>query len=212
MESQAWEEATYKRLARVFWKIAFTNIVEKICELLNNPDSSDSESEEGSAIEPESVSELRVHQPQSADMGVLNSYAQYLRGRYSARLPTFLTLQWPPPPTQKVFNLAMIVKERMQRPSLDEELVRLTLRGNVDDIVAKKTSVQLENIFEHDRAKQRFVLVEGAPGAGKSTLAWHICQKWECGELFQEFRVVIIVQLREPSYSGSQVTSRPFSS
>ena len=198
-KSKHGRKATYKRLARVFWKLAFTNVVEEICELLNGPDSSDSESDEGSAIEPEDVSELQVQQPQSADMGVLNSYAQYLRGRYSARLPTFLTLQWPPLPTQKVFNLAMIMKERIQQPSLDEELVRLTLRGNVDDVVARKSSVKLENIFEHDRAKHRFVLVEGAPGAGKSTLAWHICQKWECGELFQEFRVVIFVQLQDPT-------------
>ena len=198
-KSKHGKKATYKRLARVFWKLAFANVVEEICKLLNSPNSSDSESDEGSAIEPEAVSELQVQQPQSADMGVLNSYAQYLQGRYSARLPAVLTLQFPPPPTQKVFNLAMIAKERIQRPSLDEELVRLTLRGNVDDIVARKTSVKLQDIFEHDRGKQRFVLVEGAPGAGKSTLAWHICQKWECGELFQEFRVVIFVQLRDPT-------------
>ena len=198
-KSKHGKKATYKRLARIFRDLAFTNVVEEICELLNSPDSSDSESDEGSAIEPEAVSELQVQQPQSADIGVLNSYAQYLRGRYSARLPTFLTLQWPPPPTKKVFNLAMIVKERIQGPLLDEELVKLTVRGNVDDIVARKTSVKLENIFDHERAKQRFVLVEGAPGAGKSTLAWHICQKWECGELFQEFRLVIFVQLREPA-------------
>ena len=198
-KSKHGKKATYKRLARVFWKLAFSNVVEEICELLNSPDSSDSESDEGSVIEPEAVSELQVQQPQSADMGVLNSYAQYLRGRYSAKRPTFLTLQWPPPPTKKVFNLAMIVKETIQRPSLDEELVRLMLRGNVDDVIARKTSVNLENIFEHDRGQRRFVLVEGAPGAGKSTLAWHICQKWECGELFQEFRVVIFVQLRDPT-------------
>ena len=198
-KSKHGKKATYKRLARVFWKLSLTNMVEEICELLNSPDSIDSESDEGSAIHPEAVSELQVQPPQSTDMGVLNSYAQYLRGRYSARLPTFLTLQWPPPPTKKVFNLAMIMKESIQRPSLDEEIVRLTLRGNVDDIVARKASVKLENIFEHDRAKQRFILVEGAPGAGKSTLAWHICQKWECGELFQEFRVVIFVQLRDPA-------------
>ena len=149
-KSKHGKKASYKRLAKVFWKLAFTNMVEEICELLNSPNSSDSESDEGSAIEPEAVSELQVQQPQSADMGVLNSYAQYLRGRYSARLPTFLTLQWPPPPTKKVFNLAMIAKDRLQQPSLDEELVRMTLRGNVDDAIARKSSVKLENIFEPD--------------------------------------------------------------
>jgi len=55
-KSKHGKKATCRRLARVFWRLTFTNIVEKICELLNNPDSSDSESEEDSAIEPEAVS------------------------------------------------------------------------------------------------------------------------------------------------------------
>ena len=42
------------------------------------------------------------------------------------------------------------------------------------------------------------ILLEGAPGSGKSTLAIHICQKWGKGELFQEFSLIILVQLRIP--------------
>ena len=135
---------------------------------------------------------------------LLDSYAEYLRGRYSTELPTFFTLQWPPPPTHKVFNLAMIGHQTIQRGPIDEELVRLTLRGGVDDIMRRKLSIELENLFKLDKRRRKIILIEGAPGAGKSTLAWHIVKKWESGELFQEFRVVVFVQLRDPAIQAAK--------
>ena len=96
-----------------------------------------------------------------------------------------------------MFNLAVIGHQTIQRGPIDEELVRLTLMGNVDDIMRKKSSIELKNLFKHDNRKREIVLIEGAPGAGRSTLAWHICLKWESGELFQEFRVVVFVKLRD---------------
>ena len=136
--------------------------------------------------------------PQRSQKGTLDSYAEYLRGRYSTELPAFFTLQWPPPPTRKVFNLAMIRHQTVQRGPVDEELVRLTLRGGVDDIMRRKSPIELKKLFKLDDEKRKIILIEGAPGSGKSTLAWHICQKWESGVLFQEFKVVVFVQLRDP--------------
>ena len=133
----------------------------------------------------------------------LDSYAEYLRGRYSTEVPKFFTLQWPPPPTRKVFNLAMIGHQTIQRGPIDEELVRLTLRGGVDDIMRRKSSIELKNLFKLDDEKHKIILIEGAPGSGKSTLAWNVCQKWESGELFQEFKVVVFVQLRDASVQSA---------
>ena len=133
----------------------------------------------------------------------LDSYAEYLRGRYSTDVPKFFTLQWPPPPTHKVFNLAIIGHETIQRGPIDEELVRLTLKGNVDDIMRRKSPIELKNLFKLDNRRRKIILIEGAPGAGKSTLAWHVCQKWESGELFQDFKVVVFVQLRDASVQSA---------
>ena len=134
----------------------------------------------------------------------LDSYAEYLRGRYSTEVPKFFTLQWPPPPTHKVFNLAIIGHETIQRCPIDEELVQLTLRGNVDDIMRRKSSIELKNLFKLDNRRRKIILIEGAPGAGKSTLAWHVCQKWESGELFQKFKVVVFVQLRDSAIQSAK--------
>ena len=63
----------------------------------------------------------------------------------------------------------------------------------MDDILHKKVPVKLEEIFRLDKKKRKVILIEGAPGSGKSTLSWDICQRWGAGELFQEYEVVVLV-------------------
>ena len=106
--------------------------------------------------------------------------------------------QWPPVPTKKIFKLAMIQKEEIQRGRIDDEFVRLTITGKIDDILLQKTPVNLTNIFPEIEDTRNFVLIEGAPGSGKSTLALHICQEWAKGKLFQQFDIAILVRLRDP--------------
>ena len=43
----------------------------------------------------------------------------------------------------------------------------------------------------------RCVLVEGAPGIGKSTLAWEVCHKWEELESVKQYELVVLLRLRE---------------
>ncbi len=127
----------------------------------------------------------------------LSSYRDYLQSRYRAQVSTSAT-QWPPVPTNKVFKLAMIQKEKIQRGRIDDEFVKLTITGKIDDILLQKTPVNLTNIFSEIGDRRNFVLIEGAPGSGKSTLALHICQEWAKGKLFQEFDIAILVRLRDP--------------
>ena len=92
----------------------------------------------------------------------------------------------------------MIRKEKIQRGRIDNEFIRLTITGKVDDILQKKTPVNLENILSDCDRKRKLLLVEGAPGSGKSTLCLHICQEWAEGKLFQEYDIVVLVRLRDP--------------
>ena len=107
-------------------------------------------------------------------------------------------LQWPPVPTTKVFKLALIRKEKIQRGRIDDEFIRLSITGKVDDILQYKTPVEIKNLFRECQNGHNFVLIEGAPGSGKSTLALHICQEWAEEKLFQEYDVMILVRLRDP--------------
>ena len=103
-----------------------------------------------------------------------------------------------PLPTRKIFNLAIIKKERIQRGNIDDDYIRMTVRGQVDNVLLEKTPIEMENIFKSIEGEKKVVLIDGAPGSGKSTLTVHICQRWGKGELFQEFTIVILVQLRDP--------------
>ncbi len=112
--------------------------------------------------------------------------------------------RWLPSPTRKIFNLAIIKKEIIQRGEIDDEFIRQTIRGQVDDILLKKSPIELEKLFENIKGERKVILIDGAPGSGKSTLTVHICQRWSRGELFQEFTIVILVQLRDPAAQCAQ--------
>ena len=142
--------------------------------------------------------------PEEKNKAIRSKYANTLKDKYRLNVPNFLTLQWPPPPTLKVFNLAMISQGKL-RYGADDELVRLLLRGQVSDVVSQTNAVTLEQISDSLHSKGRkVILIEGAPGAGKSTLAWHLCKMWEAGKLFQEFELVLFVQLREPAIQSAK--------
>ena len=172
------------------------DLIDKLCSLLTSPTSTTAHP---SPLLPQQPGPLACS-PTTAATGAstqLQSYGSYLRSRYQAQVPSF-ALQWPPPPSNKIFNLAMIKKENIQRGQIDEEFVRLTMTGKVNAILDKKVPVKLEEIFQLDEKKRKVILIEGAPGSGKSTLSWDICQRWGAGKLFQEFEAVVLVRVRDP--------------
>ena len=105
--------------------------------------------------------------------------------------------------TRKIFNLA-IIKERIQRGKINDEFVHKTIRRQVDDILSKKSPIEQENIFKNIESERKVILIDGAPGSGKSTLTVHICQRFSRGELFQEFTIVILVQLPDQALQSAQ--------
>ena len=98
----------------------------------------------------------------------------------------------------------MIQGKKVRYGPIDEEMVRLTLRGKVSDILYEKKPIELKDILKKDKAERKVILIEGAPGSGKSTLAWHVCKTWESGELFQNYRSVVYVQLRDPTIQSAK--------
>ena len=112
--------------------------------------------------------------------------------------------KWLPSPTQQFFNLAIIKKERVHRGKIDDEFVLQSIHGQIDDILLAKSPIDLEDIFKNIEGERKVILIDGAPGSGKSTLAIHITQGWSKGVLFQEFTIVILVQLRDPAVQSAK--------
>ena len=125
-------------------------------------------------------------------------YATYLKSCFTLSSTSSSHSRWPPPVTDKIFRLAMIKKEQVQRGKVEDEFIRKTITGKVDDILQYKVPIKLEDIFKNTKGKRKKLLIEGAPGCGKSTLSLDICRQWADGILFQQFQLVILMRLREP--------------
>ena len=145
-----------------------------------------------------SIGNKWVYNPQ------LFPFSAKLKERYQQSQGSPSPVEWIPSPTKKIFRLAMIQRERVQRGHIEDKLVQMTISGRVDDILHAKSPVELEHIFRNTLYGSEIILIEGAPGSGKSTLSVHICQRWGIGELFQQFTVVILVQLRDPAVQRAQ--------
>ena len=62
-----------------------------------------------------------------------------------------------------------------------------------EQVVGKE--VKLHQIFGSNKANRKFVLIEGAPGSGKTTLTWHMLQQWAEGKLLHQFSLLIPISL-----------------
>ena len=130
----------------------------------------------------------------------VKKYSGYLRDLYnSEQRPVGIG---PPTPAEKLlpFKLARIEKERV---SIDE-FTRRYLRGDMDDVGSlgnefyKKSPIKFEEVGKlsgHDL--MNLVLIEGAPGVGKTTFSWEFCRKWGKGEILQDHSLLLLLPLRD---------------
>ena len=118
-------------------------------------------------------------------------YAKYLRAFYQSRaLP--VDTKWPPTPSKRYINLAIIQREPANREEA-YELTSARFFGNIDEILKCKKPIALEKFFQPEGNKQlKCILVEGSPGVGKSTFSWKICRQWEEMEALKHFTLVIL--------------------
>ena len=95
-------------------------------------------------------------------------------------------------------RLALIKKEKINAEKVENNhFLRQSFHGNIDDIMLSKTKLEIEQLLEYKgRKKGKKVLVEGAPGIGKTMLALHLCWLWAEDKLLSEYNLVLLVPLR----------------
>ncbi len=79
-------------------------------------------------------------------------------------------------PSSNFINLAVVVKDMSRAPI------------NIDGIMIPE---------------EKFVLVEGPPGVGKSTLCWELCRQCKTFESLQKYEIVLLLKLRERRVQNS---------
>ena len=140
-------------------------------------------------------------------------YSGYLRDVYnSEQRPVGIG---PPTSGEKLlpFKLARIEKEKV---SIDE-FTRRYLRGDMDDVgllgnkFYKKSPIKLEEVGKSShRHRQKLVLIEGAPGVGKTTFSWEFCRKWGKGEILQDHSLLLLLPLRDNNLKEAKTLSDLF--
>ena len=138
----------------------------------------------------------------------LTIYQQYLKDLYSAEYPDYSKQQFTASRPKQIVNLVLVHKERYEGDKLQRECLLYQLHGNIDLIQQKKTPLTKDQITVlANGATARRVLIEGAPGIGKTTLLWQLCHQWADGELLQLWELVILVQLRDETTRTAQCLS-----
>ena len=101
-------------------------------------------------------------------------------------------------------NLAVINREKVSTKELHQFMLA-TLNKGVDTILETKAPVEIEQLMDTKPGiKQQCVLVEGAPGVGKTTLSWEICKRWSEGNLFKQYSLILLLRLRDESVQLAQ--------
>ena len=143
----------------------------------------------------------------------VKKYSGYLRDLYnSEQRPVGIG---PPTPAEKLlpFKLARIEKERV---SIDE-FTRRYLRGDIDDVGSlgneyyKKSPIKFQEVGKlSSHHQQNLVLIEGAPGVGKTTFSWEFCRKWGKGEILQDHSLLLLLPLRDNNLKEAKTISDLF--
>ena len=92
----------------------------------------------------------------------------------------------------------------LSQTELAEFFCHNSLLGKVDRIVAKKTAIEVSDMFKPppnlaNSQKGPRILVNRAPGVGKTTFSWKICKDWGlgCVQALQQYELVVLLELRE---------------
>ena len=124
---------------------------------------------------------------------------------------------WTHLPRCEFIQLAMIGSGELRRGDREEEMVRLAHLGRIETIMSHKQSIDLNNLFLLPVPQMqplvvlpppppypRIILIEGAPGGGKSTLALHICHQWaQYASFLDRFDIVVLAYLRDQAIQNA---------
>ena len=141
---------------------------------------------------------LKQARSEEASQDCIATYGAFLKERYR-ELSVFPDSEWPPFIGDQYIRLALIKHpNRLPTQESIREMQEDLLRGRVDKVAEEKEAIDVPGIFAcPGKGKHLRVLVDGAPGVGKTTLCRKISKDWGCEGFLREYELVVLLHLRE---------------
>ena len=127
--------------------------------------------------------------------------------------------EWPPSLGGQYIRLALISQGRLLSHHRYEDVIEQQIdytRGDYDKILERKTRIELEAAFGPiiceggNEIKPPKMLIDGAPGVGKTTLSRKASRMWAEGKLLANYWLVLLLHLRESAISKAKTVDEFF--
>ena len=129
---------------------------------------------------------------------VVEKYADMLKDRYKHGPVCDPVQQWPPQQSGKFIRLHL--KQITQEP---DTIIRVKMTGREGEDKRDENAIELQDIFKKTN-EQMTIVFEGCPGSGKTALTLHLCKEWADGKMFNDYKLVVLVRLREPAIQSAK--------
>ena len=130
---------------------------------------------------------------------------------------------WPPDQPSEFTPLVLLHREDEQSITQVTTITKALHRGAISDVVSATSSAKRPGLCSHDELgealkaskattdiseilaplevsdKAQTILIEGAPGIGKTILLKHIAYSWAEQGMLQKYNLVLLVHLRDPT-------------
>ena len=134
----------------------------------------------------------------------MSTYCEFLKDTYlSKKFPDYYKGRVLFRRPKQFINVSIALKQRQTGKKRKDEALH-KLHGGFKDMEQTRQLINISNIGKIDESNATHILIEGAPGVGKTTLAWHLCRLWAMEKLFQQWHVVVLIQLRHPRFRMQQ--------
>ena len=159
---------------------------------------------------PSDLTHVATHQATAVTSSTdsIATFANEIKKTFS-RMDPIPDEDWPPSIGRHESNLVMIEHGRDTLPGAKEakQMQKFYIGGKVDWIAERKKKIRYEEIFDFEAtvdnsrkvsydSKHFKMLIDGAPGVGKTTLCRKFCKDWGDGQILKQFSIVWLLNLR----------------
>ena len=107
---------------------------------------------------------------------------------------------WPPGQSKSFTPLLLVHYQGHRTPEQVTTMAELMYTGEISKVASVTTKEIKEILAPLENSEDScYILIEGAPGIGKSVLLKEIAYRWGKKELLQNFELALLISLRDPS-------------